>query len=66
MVDGRGNGNYLGQDFYGVQPCPKCRGKGFLNADGTPNNAFGGSDEGPFVPCLACQPAPKREKPDAR
>ena len=26
-----GNGNYLGQDFYGVQQCPTCRGKGVVS-----------------------------------
>jgi hypothetical protein len=51
-----GNGNYLGQDFEGVQPCPTCRGKGFLNPEGTPNNAFEGSDENATIDCPDCRP----------
>jgi hypothetical protein len=50
-----GNGNYLGQSFEGVQPCPKCCGKGFMNPDGTAVNAFSGSDYGPTIPCPDCQ-----------
>ena len=49
-----GNGNYLGQTFEGVQPCPRCHGKGFLNADGTANNAFLGSDQDPVMSCPDC------------
>ena len=49
-----GNGNYLGQDFEGVQPCPRCHGKGFLNPDGTPVNAFDGLDSDPVVSCPDC------------
>ena len=52
-----GNGNYLGQDFYAVQPCPKCGGKGFLNPDGSMNNDFQGSDGDPVIGCPACVPA---------
>ena len=52
----KGNGNYLGQEFDGVQSCPTCHGKGFLNPDGTPNNAFEGSDSSPVIACPDCQP----------
>ena len=51
-----GNGNYLGQDFYGVQPCRRCNGKGFLNPDGSPVNAFDGCDSDPVIDCPECQP----------
>lgn len=37
--------------------CPVCDGKGFVNADGTPNNAFEGSDNDPVIPCPRCEPA---------
>ena len=41
----------------GVQPCPKCGGKGFLNHDGTMNNAFMGSDSDPVISCPECNVA---------
>ena len=49
-----GNGNYLGQTFEGVQPCPKCGGKGFLNSDGSYCDAYKGSDSDPVIPCPDC------------
>ena len=57
----RGNGNYLGQEFWGVQGCPKCLGKGFLNPDGTPVNAFEGCDSDPTIDCPDCQPEPRSD-----
>jgi ssDNA-binding Zn-finger/Zn-ribbon topoisomerase 1 len=51
------NDNYsLGKIFDGFQSCPKCGGKGLLNADGTMNNSFEGSDSVALIPCGACQP----------
>jgi hypothetical protein len=38
----------------GQAPCQTCDGKGFVNPDGSKNNAFEGSDVGPFLPCPAC------------
>ena len=35
-------------------PCPKCNGKGFVNADGSPVNAFEGSDTDPVLVCGEC------------
>jgi hypothetical protein len=55
MSEKHGNGNYLGQSFHGVQPCPKCHGRGFLNPDGSPVNAFVGSDDDPVIGCPDCQ-----------
>jgi hypothetical protein len=35
--------------------CPVCNGKGFVHPDGTPDNAFDGSDQDVFVVCLDCE-----------
>lgn len=61
-----GNGNYLGQTFDGVQPCPRCHGKGFLNHDGSPNNAFDGLDADSVVGCPECQEEPQKNDPGHR
>jgi hypothetical protein len=34
--------------------CPSCNGKGFLNPDGGPVNAFEGLDRDIFVVCKGC------------
>jgi len=34
-----------------LNPCPTCMGKGFVNPDGSPVNAFTGSDSDPVRPC---------------
>ncbi len=60
----KGNGNYLGQSFDGVQACPRCAGKGFLSPDGSINNAFEGHDAGPFIDCPDCQVAPNQSLED--
>ena len=36
-------------------PCETCHGKGFVNPDGTSNNAFEGNDHDPVVPCPDCR-----------
>ena len=36
-------------------PCVRCHGKGFLNPDGTPVNAFEGSDYDPTMECPGCE-----------
>jgi hypothetical protein len=37
-----------------TKPCGNCNGKGFLNPDGTPINAFTGSDNDPTILCPVC------------
>ena len=36
-------------------PCPECGGKGFVNHDGSKNNAFEGADSDPTKPCPTCK-----------
>jgi hypothetical protein len=38
-----------------LEPCVTCGGKGFLNPDGSLNNAFIGSDKDLVVRCHACK-----------
>ncbi len=46
------------------EPCGICGGKGFINQDGSINNACEGSDSGPLIPCpAACQPRVKPKPP---
>jgi hypothetical protein len=36
-------------------PCPECGGKGFVNFDGSKNNAFEGCDSDKTKPCPTCK-----------
>lgn len=45
--------------------CKTCGNKGFVNANGSANNAFEGSDDGPFQDCPECNPVNDSVSPEA-